>query len=492
MANNTSNDVGSESHPDSPELSFNPPPVTTSAAPSLDSRVENIEREMLVLREAVQQILQNQIYGSSRDGRDSTPTVFTSSSSGPQFQAIPVPSSEGNNEMRFCRVRLQTFRCVKWIHALPHHHLNNRVLLHHRLSSRGSNPPRLSSRFRLLVQGGAMLLNTPDPRLRQVGEGNNLFDGSSNDLVAMVKGAQVSSIDEYKNRFEELVVELPHVTADILESAFLNELRRSLKDQVVRCHTVSLTDIVEIIRMIESQERDNLSYQVRSQARHVQLVMGVRVFGSVRNTNPCRHCGDKWFPGHRCKQQKLKSLEVADEEDQEGPSGEALDAPELTEDQVEEEGFVTLSLGSMSDLSRKKSMKLRGYIGRVEVVVLVDSRATCNFINERLVRAMGWPITETRCFGVRVGGGRIIRSRGKCVNVPLEIQGIEITDDFLLFDLGELDVVLRFTWEHVSLHSMERVIKYTGEAYLLELYSLFENQAPTKEIQRVLEQYQKV
>ena len=34
-------------------------------------------------------------------------------------------------------------------------------------------------------------------------------------------------------------------------------------------------------------------------------------------------------------------------------------------------------------------MKLRGYIGNEKVVLLVDSRATCNFIDENLVREMG-------------------------------------------------------------------------------------------------------
>jgi len=91
-------------------------------------------------------------------------------------------------------------------------------------------------------------------------------------------------------------------------------------------------------------------------------------------------------------------------------------------------------------------MRMRGYIGRTKVVILIDSRATCNFISEDLVRARDWIITPTRSFGVRAGGGRIIRSSGKCVDVRLEVQGIEFREDFYLFDLGELDVVLGFSW----------------------------------------------
>jgi hypothetical protein len=39
---------------------------------------------------------------------------------------------------------------------------------------------------------------------------------------------QRGSVEEYRNRFEEIAVELPHVTDDVLESAFLNGLNGTL------------------------------------------------------------------------------------------------------------------------------------------------------------------------------------------------------------------------------------------------------------------------
>ena len=139
---------------------------------------------------------------------------------------------------------------------------------------------------------------------------------------------QTGSVEEYRERFEELTVDLPHVTSDILESAFLNGLRRNLKDQVVRCRPVNLADIVEIAKLIESQERNNLSYQVRNPNRvsfqppTVQASSTIRAqdrsggkqivsstrdttrasgSGEARNPNPCRNCAERWFPGHKCK-----------------------------------------------------------------------------------------------------------------------------------------------------------------------------------------------
>ncbi|CAE6228221.1 unnamed protein product [Arabidopsis arenosa] len=142
--------VATDSREESSKLSSNPN-ETPPPAPSLDSRVKNVEKELLYVREALNQILRNQIYG-------------------------PVEMAE--------------------------------IPLYYRGSSAVDH-----------------LLNI----------------------------RHVSSVDEYRDRFEELTVELPHVAFDILESAFLHGLQRSLKDQVVRCRPVNLTDIVEIARLIESQ-----------------------------------------------------------------------------------------------------------------------------------------------------------------------------------------------------------------------------------------------
>ena len=374
---------------------------------------------------------------------------------------------------------------------------------------------------------------------------------------------QTSTVDEYRKRFEALIVELPHLTADVIESAFLNGLRKYLRDQVVRCRPVYLTDIVDITRMIESQDRDNTSYQIRQQnrvspstnptsnvARSYDRVLskrpaepyrdtnkasgsGTAPTGEVRNTNPCRHCGDRWFPGHRCKQQqRLKSLAITEEEE-ESPLIEELAEPLTPEEGEEDEELQVLSLGTMSDISRGKSMKMKGYIGSTSVVVLIDSGATSCFVNERLVRAKDWRITETRGFGAKVGGGNVIRGSGKLADAPIEIQGIEFIEDFLLFDLGDLDVVLGFSWlarlgdtranwgqlrlswqignkwvtihgdpelcrEQISYRAMERVIRYTGNAYLLELSTLFDHNEPqdattiVPAIKRIMESYEAV
>lgn len=165
----------------------------------------------------------------------------------------------------------------------------------------------------------------------------------------------------------------------------------------------------------------------------------------------------------------------------------------------------------MVGLTVERSMRMKGKIGETEVIVLqkpVTSGATSNFISASLVGTMGLHVTETGGFGVSIGNGQIIAGRGKCSGVVLSIQGIEIVEEFLLFELGTTDVVLGYSWlatlgetqinwgchtlsfkihnqwvtlvgdpallrAQVSLNSLEKVVNMGEIVCLLELSTLF-------------------
>ncbi|XP_010424221.1 PREDICTED: uncharacterized protein LOC104709277 [Camelina sativa] len=363
---------------------------------------------------------------------------------------------------------------------------------------------------------------------------------------------QKGSVEEYREQFEEIAVELPHVSDDVLESAFLRGLRKNIRDQVVRCRPFDLAEIVDNARMIEHQESENTSLQPRTvvrsfyspthgqganSSRPVDHAQGKRPMENnkdlkratggteSRNTNPCRHCGDRWFPGHRCKpQQKLKCLEVAEDEEQYCDAVEEHHTQEVLEADVEEiQEYEVLSMSSMSGLTDEKSMRMMGKLVDKDVVVLVDSGATRSFVDYGLVKELGLTISTTRAFGVRVGGGRVLKGKGRVSGTLLGIQGVEIMEELLVIELGSTDVVLGYSWlatlgdtrinwlkrtlswkigahwvtivgdpslskEPISLRSMERVIQHKGETYLLELTTLFEGQVPQdKKIPEVAE-----
>lgn len=114
-------------------------------------------------------------------------------------------------------------------------------------------------------------------------------------------------------------------------------------------------------------------------------------------------------------------------------------------------------------------------------------------------------------FGVAIGDGRVLAGSGKCEGVKLNIQVIEINEEYLHFELGGTDLVLGYTWleklgetrinwglhllrfqvdnkwvtlsgdpyllqEQVSLKTMEKLYDNEEEVVLLELQALFENE----------------
>lgn len=137
--------------------------------------------------------------------------------------------------------------------------------------------------------------------------------------------------------------------------------------------------------------------------------------------NPCRHCGERFFAGHLCKAfQRYKKMELEGSDEKEE---EELSEEEKSEDQEchQEQKLHVLSLNSMVGITSKKTMKMRGLIGSREVVILVDSSATCNFISKKLVEELKLPVVETVNFGVAVRNGEVILGSEKCEGVEIGI-----------------------------------------------------------------------
>lgn len=88
---------------------------------------------------------------------------------------------------------------------------------------------------------------------------------------------------------------------------------------------------------------------------------------------------------------------------------ETLEASEVLEDTVE---GVELSLNSVVGLSEPRTLKLKGVVHGLDVVVLIDCGATHNFISTSLVEAIQIPIQETSQYRVVIGSGKRLKGQG--------------------------------------------------------------------------------
>lgn len=91
-------------------------------------------------------------------------------------------------------------------------------------------------------------------------------------------------------------------------------------------------------------------------------------------------------------------------------------------------------------------MKIEGKLGDVEVVVLVDSGASHNFISPKITVALGLQVTPMAAKSIKLGDGHRVFSQGVCKGVRINLGPMVIVVDALVLDLGGLDVVLGVSW----------------------------------------------
>ncbi|KAI0496574.1 hypothetical protein KFK09_022894 [Dendrobium nobile] len=160
-----------------------------------------------------------------------------------------------------------------------------------------------------------------------------------------------------------------------------------------------------------------------------------------RTKGLCFRCDEKYMPGHKCKDQTLQVLLVCeDDEDEEGGGSKSGEEEKLHLDVAE------VSLNSVVGFTPSHTMKVKGEIADHEVVVLIDSGATHNFISTQGVNQLGVKLVDTECYGVMMGTGKVEKGQGICKGVVLTIQGIQVREDFLPLELGSTDVILGMKW----------------------------------------------
>lgn len=291
-------------------------------------------------------------------------------------------------------------------------------------------------------------------------------------LSQMLRLRQSGSISEYREAFEELSAEVPHVPDDVLEEIFLHGMKRSLREQVVRLRPTGMDEIVDMAKIIEEQENEKNTYHSRnfqrtnsaptlnnhqrqfntSPVKTGEVTPARKYFESQRDNkqsdqkktvqNPCRHCGERFFAGHRCKAfQRFICMDVEEESEQEEDEEEESEGPLGQQNQNHQE-LQVLSLWSMVGITSKRNLKVLGQIRNENVVVLINSGASCNFIGKAVMQALGLPVQSTQEFGVSI----VLQGQGKCSGVEMNIQGVKIEEEYLLFELGTIDVVLGYSW----------------------------------------------
>lgn len=299
---------------------------------------------------------------------------------------------------------------------------------------------------------------------------------------------QIGSVEEYREQFELYAGPLKCTEPSYLKGIFLNGLKEAVRAEL-KLHPVErLSELMDYAQRID--EKNSLlskgNMGASSGGRPIRTYNNTRTVtwepgnksqsqavsgagssvGEVSHTKPvssfrgrgfrrltdaemqerskkglCFRCDEKFSPGHVCSNKQLQVLLL--EEDIENETKE--ENSEEPEPELEMK-TLQLSMYSITGLTSKKSIKLWGTLEDKQVVILIDCGASHNFISSLLVKERGMGVNETPPYTVEVGDGRKIPCQGVCSQIKLLIQGLEVQQDFFIFDLGGVDMVLGMEW----------------------------------------------
>ncbi|XP_031268741.1 uncharacterized protein LOC116127234 [Pistacia vera] len=290
------------------------------------------------------------------------------------------------------------------------------------------------------------------------------FQGSAHEALVALK--QISTVTEYREDFEALTAALKYLGEELLMGVFINGLREEIRAKLRVLRPSSLQEVIIVWR---------------------------KKIG----------CDEKFGPNHRCRSKSLQIL-LALEDD----SDEKAENPLENDDNPSPNGDdLALSMNSIVGLTSDHTLKVKGQIGNTEVVVLVDSGASHNFISQDLVERLGLTVEKGKRFGVMVGNGVTIKGEelggadvilaitwlsslgDVCANwkkltmkSELEGVGVSLQGDSSLVKSG------------VSLKSMLQSINSTGGGFLVECCSIEEkpihlDEEISPQVQAVLDEY---
>jgi hypothetical protein len=164
-----------------------------------------------------------------------------------------------------------------------------------------------------------------------------------------------------------------------------------------------------------------------------------------RRKNQCFKCVGPFSSTHQCPDKHLRLLITDD------GGGEETELLAVEVEEGEEEVAGEMSLMSFHQLNqaqqtKPQSIKLRGTIHEVPVVILIDSGATHNFLSQQLAQKMNLVTTNTPLLNIKLGDGSCSKTAGTCENLEIDIEGLHVVVDAQLFELGGMYIVLGIEW----------------------------------------------
>ncbi|XP_019052082.1 PREDICTED: uncharacterized protein LOC109114217 [Nelumbo nucifera] len=273
---------------------------------------------------------------------------------------------------------------------------------------------------------------------------------------ALSRVRQTGSLRDYQREFEKLGNRVQGWSQKALVGTFMGGLKSEIADGIRMFKPKTLKEAIGLARMKDEQ----LARQRRF-ARPIPQYLSPANAPQVPQTSPvtpkrlsweemqkrrvqglCFGCNVRFTPCHKCQGPQLLLLECHTDNQSHGDSC-GSDRSQL-EGIGEEEPEI--SMYAITEWTSPRTMQITATIGTQEVMVLIGSGSTQNFLSDRIVDSLRLPVVLTKAFTVHVANGERLLCQGRFDKVPVVLQGIPFSFTFYSLQLAGLDMVLGVQW----------------------------------------------
>jgi hypothetical protein len=282
------------------------------------------------------------------------------------------------------------------------------------------------------------------------------FDTNTNHLGRLTKLKQSGIVEDFIDAFESLAFRTEGMTDAFFRECFISGLKDEIRAHVLMAQPSS---------WVEATKRDKEEQQVvSSQNRKPSFIPHPKPVNPTTASAPlkiqkltqakidehqlkglCYNCDEKYFPGHKCKEQKIFMAisEDISEEDVETPLVfESPETPDITPPSDPPEVEPVISLNDLTGFFAPQTLKLIGYIKHRNFIILVDSGSTHNFIHRHIAQETHCYIHVINNFQIMIVNGGSMKCGGSCENVCLQIGDYHLKSHMFAIDMGSCDIVL--------------------------------------------------
>ena len=237
---------------------------------------------------------------------------------------------------------------------------------------------------------------------------------------------QGGSLRDYQREFEKLGNRVHGWTQKALVGTFMGGLKPEIADGIRMFKPQTLKEAISLartrdeqlvrqrrfVRPLQPNRNPAMDNSINQRTAIAPKRLGWEEMQKRRAQGLCFSCNERFTPGHKCQGPRLLLIEGHDD---------VHDAEEEVDDKEDELG---VSIHALTGWASPRTMRVAATIKSHQLMVLIDSGSTHNFLSDKVARTLRLPVVPTKSFTVHVANGEKLLCRGRFEKVPIDLQGI--------------------------------------------------------------------